>query len=194
MNLHTEKDDKPAEISKYIQENLLDNRTILISEGITSKLSERVISQLLVLNYKDSKTPVKIFLNTPGGGADDGFAILDMIRFVNCPVYTISAGLTASAGVLILLAAEKDKRLCLPNSRIMMHQPSTETQGMASDISITAQEIIKLRQRANKLISSQTGQAVKKIEKDTERDFWMSPEEAVNYGLVGRIVKNISEI
>ncbi|RMH68710.1 MAG: ATP-dependent Clp protease proteolytic subunit [Gemmatimonadetes bacterium] len=179
---------------KGITESMLESRTILISEPINSKLASRVISQLLVLADRDPEAPIKVFLNTPGGGADDGFAIMDMIRFVSCPVYTISAGLTASAGVIILLGAKKENRLSLPNSRIMIHQPSTGIQGTATDIHITAQEILKLRKRANQLIADETGQSLEKVEQDTERDYWLSPEEALEYGLIGRIVRNSAEI
>ena len=149
--------------------------------------------QLLVLDG-DGDDPIKLFIDSPGGDADAGYAIFDMIRFVSAPVYTISNGLTASAGVIIALAAKKEHRFSLPNSRWLIHQPSSGMMGVASDIKIHAEEIIKLKRRINELISDETGQSIESVEKDTDRDRWLSPEDALEYGLVCKVVTNRSEL
>ncbi len=174
--------------------DLLNNqRTILISEGVSPKLTERVTTQLLWLNAQSSD-PIKILLNTPGGSADDGFAIHDMIKYIDAPVYNICAGLNASAGTIILLSVPSERRLSLPNARIMIHQPSGGARGRASDIEITAEEIIKLRHRANVLFSKECDRPLDQVEKDMDRDCWMSPEEAQDYGLISKIITNLKEI
>ncbi|HLU50422.1 MAG TPA: ATP-dependent Clp protease proteolytic subunit [Planctomycetota bacterium] len=172
---------------------LRKGRSIIISEPVTPKLTQRVLASLLWLDA-DSSDPIKIFINTPGGSADDGFAIYDIIRFVRAPVYNITLGLNASAGILVLLSVPKERRLALPSTRLMMHQPSGGGRGTASDIEITASEIMKLREKANVLISEQTGQPLEKVETDTDRDFWLSAQEALDYGLVGRIVERIDNL
>jgi len=188
----TEKKEIP--IDKNIAKELFEDRTIIISQEIDHKLTNRIISQLLVLNKKDPKALIKIFINSPGGSADDGFAIFDMIKFIEAPVKIIAAGLTASAATLIMLAAKKENRLSMPNARLMIHQPMSGVRGTVSDIQITAEEIIKLRERANKIISEETGQPLEKVQVDTDRDFWLSPDEAKKYGLVGKVIKSLSEI
>ena len=172
---------------------LKKERTIIISEEVSPKLTQRVMSSLLWLDSQ-SDDPIKLYINTPGGSADDGFAIFDLIRFVKAPVYNISFGLNASAGTIILLGAPKERRLALPNARIMIHQPSGGSRGRSSDIEITAEEILKLRHRANEVFAEECGRTVKQVEKDTDRDYWMSPEEAIEYGLVGRIITNLDDV
>lgn len=172
---------------------LKKERTLVISEEVSPKLTQRILSGLLWLDSQ-SDDPIKLYINTPGGSADDGFAIHDLIRFIKAPVYNITVGLNASAGILILLAAPKERRLALPNSRLMMHQPSGAGRGTSSDITITAEEIMKLRQRANQLISRETGRPLEQVEKDTDRDFWMSAEAAMEYGLVGRVAPSLRDI
>lgn len=179
--------------SQIVMDLLKKERTIIISEEVSPKLTQRVLSSLLWLDAK-SNDPIQLYLNTPGGAADDGFAIHDAIRFVKSPVHCISIGLNASAGILILLSATKDRRVALPNSRLMIHQPSGAGRGRASDIEITAEEILKLRERANRLIAEETGQPVDKVEKDTDRDFWMSAEEAKEYGLISRVVQSLGDV
>jgi ATP-dependent Clp protease protease subunit len=191
--IYLKKKDEKSLSQSFIR-GLMKSRTILISQPIVSELTERVLAQLLLLEQEDAETPIKVFINSPGGSADDGFAIFDMLRFVSCPVKTISSGLTASAATIILLAASRGNRLALPNSRIMIHQPSVGVQGSASDIKITAEQILKLRDRANRLIAEETGQTLQKIEEDTNRDYWLSPAEALEYGLIGRVVLNHKEI
>lgn len=188
-----EKEQKSPKPPLVAMDLLKKERTIIISEEVSPKLTQRVMSSLLWLESQ-SEDPIKLYINTPGGSADDGFAIFDLIRFIKAPVYNITFGLNASAGTIILLGAEKEKRVALPNSRIMIHQPSGGGRGRSSDIEITADEILKLRHRANKLIADECGRTVKQVEKDTDRDYWMSPEEAVEYGLIGSVIHNLSDL
>ncbi|MFG0316594.1 MAG: ClpP family protease [Planctomycetota bacterium JB042] len=167
---------------------LLKARTILIAKPVDKDLMREVSAQLLVLSDEDSSKPITVYVNSPGGDADSGFAIYDMMRFVKAPVRTVCAGLAASAAVIIYLGGEKGQRFCLPNSRFLIHQPSTYTQGQASDIEITANEIVKIRRKYNEIVSQETGTPVDKIEQDANRDFWLSAEESKAYGLVDAIV------
>ena len=188
-----EKEQKAPKTPAVAMDLLKKERTIIISEEVSPKLTLRVMSSLLWLDSQ-SDDPIKLYINTPGGSADDGFAIFDLIRFVKAPVYNISFGLNASAGTIILLGAPKERRLALPNARIMIHQPSGGSRGRSSDIEITAEEILKLRHRANEVFAEECGRTVKQVEKDTDRDYWMSPEEAIEYGLVGRIITNLDDV
>ena len=188
-----EKEQKAPKIPAVAMDLLKKERTVIISEEVSPKLTQRVMSSLLWLDSQ-SDDPIKLYINTPGGSADDGFAIFDLIRFVKAPVYNISFGLNASAGTIILLGAPKERRLALPNARIMIHQPSGGSRGRSSDIEITAEEILKLRHRANEVFAEECGRTVKQVEKDTDRDYWMSPEEAIEYGLVGRIITNLDDV
>lgn len=174
-------------------EKMLKTRTILLSGEINKQLAERVIRQLLLLEDM-SDDPVRVFIDSPGGDADAGFAILDMMRFVKPPVFTIGMGLVASAGALILLAAPRERRLGLPNSHYLIHQPLSGMRGVATDIEIHAKEIERMRDRINSLISEETGKPLKQVVKDTDRDFWMNSEEAQSYGLLSRIVVNRDEL
>lgn len=167
---------------------LLKTRTIIIADEIDKKMAQRVISQLLLLEQEDPKKPVNVFINSPGGDADAGFAIFDLIKFIKPEVKTICTGITASAAVIILLGASKKNRYSLPNARILIHQPSTGVMGTAADIQIEASEILKFRDKINRLIAEETGQSIKKIENDTRRNFWMSGEEALKYGLISKII------
>ncbi len=174
-------------------EKMLKTRTILLSGEINKQLGERVIRQLLLLEDM-SDDPVRVFIDSPGGDADAGFAILDMMRFVKPPVFTIGMGLVASAGALILLAAPKERRLGLPNSHYLIHQPLSGMRGVATDIEIHAKEIERMRDRINSLITEETGKPLKQVVKDTDRDFWMNSEEAQSYGLLSRIIVNRDEL
>ncbi|MEE8440542.1 MAG: ATP-dependent Clp protease proteolytic subunit [Spirochaetia bacterium] len=176
-----------------LMEKMLKTRTILLSGEIDKSLAERVIRRLLLLE-DISEDPVKVFIDSPGGDADAGFAILDMMRFVKPPVITIGMGLVASAGALILLAVPKERRLGLPNSHYLIHQPLSGMRGAATDIEIHAKEIERMHDRINLLISEATGRTLKKVVQDTDRDFWMNSEEARSYGLVSRIVVNRDEL
>lgn len=174
-------------------DRMLKTRTILIAGEINKELAERVIRQLLILE-QEGEDPIRVFIDSPGGDADAGFGIFDTIRFVQPEVWTVGVGLVASAGALILLAAEKDKRVAFPNSHYLIHQPLSGTRGVATDIEIHAREIEKMRSRINALISEETGNPVEQVEKDTDRDYWMGAAEAVEYGLVSRIVTHRSEL
>lgn len=167
-------------------EKFLKTRTILLSGEVNKALAERVIRQLLLLEA-ESSDPIKVMIDSPGGDADAGYAIFDMIRFINAPVWTIGMGLVASAGALILLAAPKDRRIGLPNSHYLIHQPLSGIRGVATEIEIHALEIEKLRVKINELIATETGQTLDQVGKDTDRDFWMTSDEAVRYGLLSRV-------
>ena len=179
---------------EFIVRNLIRARTILISDPIDHKLTTRVIAQLLLMDSADPDKPIRILINSPGGSADDGFAIYDMIRFVRPPVKIVSVGLSASAATVIMLAAEKADRYALPNARIMIHQPSMRYMGVAEDVKRTAEQILKLRERINKLYARETGQPLDKVVEDTDRDYWMSAQEAVEYGLISRVVTHFNEL
>ncbi len=185
--------DKQRETA-FLGERLLESRTMLLAEPITKDLAERVCSKLLLLEQDSESKPITLYINSPGGDVDAGFAVFDMARFIAAPVRCISAGLAASAAVVVLLAAPKQRRLSLPNSRFLMHQPSAGVRGSIADIRIEAKEIIKMRQRINELIARETGQPVEKVENDTRRNYWMSAEEAREYGLIERIIRSKSEI
>jgi len=173
---------------------LLKTRAIQVYEPISDKIARKVHSQLLLMQQLDEKAPITVYINSPGGAADSGFAIYDALRYFKPPVRTVVNGLCASAAVMVFLAAPKDRRFSLPNSRFLLHQPSTFVQGSASDIEISAEEIVKLRQRYNQIVSAETGKSADQVTRDADRDFWLSPEEAKQYGLVGKVVKNIGEL
>ncbi len=187
-------DDDGKEPGGGLLKAMLKARSILVSEQVTDKLARRVQSQLILMQQDDEKSPITVYINSPGGSADSGFAIFDALRFFKPPVRTIVNGLCASAAVLIYLAAPRERRFSTPNGRFLLHQPSTVVQGSASDIEINAEEILKLRERYNQIVSAETGKTVEQITKDADRDFWLSPEQAKQYGLVGKIIKNYGEL
>ena len=174
-------------------ERMLKTRTIILSGGIRKELAEKTIRQLLLMEAMGDE-PIRIFIDSPGGDADAGYAIFDMIRFVSPPVYTIGMGLVASAAAIIQLASPKERRLGLPNSHYLIHQPLSGIQGVATDIEIHAKELEKIRERINRLISEETGNPFKQVEKDTDRDYWMDAPEAVKYGLISKVVAKRNEI
>ncbi len=182
----------PAEIDP-LAHKFLKTRQILLSGEINKALAERIIRQLLVLEA-DSDEPIKLFIDSPGGDADAGFAIFDMIRFIKAPVYTIGMGLVASAGSIILLAAPKARRLALPNSHYLIHQPLSGIKGVATEIEIHALELEKMRVRINELIAEETGMEVDRVARDTDRDFWMSAGESKEYGLVSKVITTRAEL
>ncbi|HXX95219.1 MAG TPA: ATP-dependent Clp protease proteolytic subunit [Planctomycetota bacterium] len=173
---------------------LLKTRSIQVYEPISDKIARKVHSQLLLMQQLDEKAPITVYVNSPGGAADSGFAIFDALRFFKPPIRTVVNGLCASAAVMVYLAAPKERRYSLPNSRFLLHQPSTFVQGSASDIEISAEEIVKLRVRYNQVVAAETGKTVDQVTRDADRDFWLSPDEAKQYGLVGKVVKNIGEL
>ena len=172
---------------------MLKTRTILLSGQINKDLAEKTIRQLLLLEAMGDD-PVRIFIDSPGGDADAGFAIFDLIRFVKPEVWTVGMGLVASAAAIIQLASPKERRAGLPNSRYLIHQPLSGIRGVASDIEIHARELEKLREKINILIAEETGNPLEQVEKDTDRDYWMSAEEAVKYGLISRVITKRSEL
>lgn len=188
---NTEQDEKKGDPS--LGGRLLKQRTVILAGEIHRESAQKVIAQLLLLSAEDPKAPIKLFINSPGGDADAGFAIFDIIRFIEAPVTAICAGLTASAAVIVLLACPKDRRYSLPNSRLLIHQPSTGIRGDASDIQIEASEILKLRAKGDRLIADETGQPIDKVKKDTHRNFWMNAQEAQEYGLVGKVITSVRE-
>lgn len=172
---------------------LLKSRSVLLSGEINKRLAERVIKQLILLE-EAGDDPIRIFIDSPGGDADAGYAIFDMLRFVNPPVVTIGMGLVASAAAIVLLAAPRERRIGLPNSHYLIHQPLSGIRGVATEIEIHARELEKLRAKINQMIADETGQTLAKVERDTDRDYWLSAEEAQEYGLVSRIIAHRSEL
>jgi ATP-dependent Clp protease, protease subunit len=173
-----------------IYSRLLKDRIIFLGQPIDDHFANIVIAQLLFLEAEDDKKDIKIFVNSPGGSVTAGLAIYDTIQFVKPDIQTICLGQAASFGALILAAGTKGKRYSLPNSRIMIHQPSGGAEGQATDITIAAAEILRLKDRLNEILAHHTGQPLTKIKADVERDFFMSAEEAKKYGLIDEIVKN----
>jgi ATP-dependent Clp protease protease subunit len=182
-----------AQFLPRIADRLFEARTLLIYGEISSRVAQEVASQLLAL-AAEGEGDITIFLHSEGGHVEAGDTIHDMVRFVKPRVRMVGTGWVASAGTHIYLSVPKEDRLCLPNTRFMIHQPLGGVGGKASDIRIEAEEIMKARQRLNQCIADATGQPLEKVEKDTERNYWMSPEEAQAYGIVGRIVNSSSEI
>jgi len=172
---------------------MLKTRTLLLSGEINKDLAEKTIRQLILLEDMGEE-PIRIFIDSPGGDADAGYAVFDMIRFVKPPVWTIGMGLVASAAAIIQLASPKDRRLGLPNSHYLIHQPLSGIRGVATDIEIHARELDKLRAKINRLISEETGVSPEQVEKDTDRDYWMNAEEAAKYGLISRVVSRRDEL
>lgn len=179
-----------------IHKKLFDKRLIILSEAIHSQSAKRVIEQLLSLEAEDPAKDIWMFLNSPGGEVSSGFGIYDTLRFIRPTVKIIVTGLAASIATVILLGADKEFRFSLPNSRILIHQPliSGSIQGQASDIEIHANEILKTREKIAQLYHKETKQPLDRIRRDIERDYWMTTEEACEYGLVSRIITSWNEI
>lgn len=191
--LEDEEETKDSKSQDPLVEKMMETRSILLSGQVNKKLAERIVRQLLLLEAKGDD-PIKLFIDSPGGDADSGFAILDMIRFVKPDVYTIGMGLVASAGALILLSSPKDHRIGLPNSHYLIHQPLSGIRGVASEIEIYAREIERMRKRINELIAEETGKSLKQVEKDTDRDYWLTADEAKDYGLISEVITNRDEL
>ena len=187
-----EKDVKNTE-KQDNNETLLKTRSILISGEIDKKMAEKVVSQLLMLEAENDD-PIKVFVDSPGGDVDSAYAIFDMIRFVKPKVTMIAMGLAASAGALIMLAGDKENRFGFPNSHYLIHQPLSGVRGVATEIEIHAREIEKTRQKINALIAQETGKSLQQVEKDTDRDYWMSAEEALEYGLISKIISKRDQL
>ncbi len=188
-----EENKKKDQGSDPLAEKFLKTRQILLSGEINEENAEKIVRQLLILEA-DSDKPIYIFIDSPGGDVDAGFAIFDTIRFINAPVYTVGWGLVASAAALILLASPKERRLGLPHSHYLIHQPSSGMKGVATDIEIHAAEIAKTKAKINEIIATETGTALDKVTKDTDRDYWLNAEESVEYGLISKVISKRAEL
>lgn len=186
-------EEKKQDVNSLLTQKMIENRTILIYGEINQDLAKEVSSQLLLLESL-SDEPITIFINSQGGHVEAGDTIHDMIRFVKPDVRVVGTGWVASAGITIYLASKKENRFSLPNTRYMIHQPLGGVQGQSSEIEIEAREIIRMRERINRLISEATGQPFEKIAKDTDRNFWLSADSAIEYGIVHKIIETGSEL
>lgn len=171
-----------------IYSRLLKDRIVFIGTTITDDVSNLVIAQMLFLQGEDPEKEINVYINSPGGSVTAGLAIYDTMQFLKCPVTTYCVGQAASMGAVLLAAGDRGKRFALPNARIMIHQPWGGVEGHAADISIQAKEILRLRDRLNEILALHTGQPLEKVAKDTDRDYFMTPEEARQYGIVDEVV------
>jgi len=188
------KPDAAAPVNE-LESRLFKGRKVMVFGEINDKVARDVVARILTL-AEDSTKPIDVFVNSPGGHVESGDTIHDIIKFVreSVPIRLIGTGWVASAGAHIYLAGEKSRRYCLPNTRFLLHQPSGGVRGRATDIDIEAREIIKMRERLSKVIADETGQPIEKVRKDCERNYWMSAEEAIVYGLVNRVIKTVVEL
>ena len=171
-----------------IYSRLLKDRIVFIGTPIDDTIANLIIAQVLFLQMEDPEKDINVYVNSPGGSVTAGLAIYDTMQFVKCDVSTYCVGQAASMGALLLAAGKKGKRFSLPNSRVMIHQPWGGAQGSASDISIHAKEILKMKDQLNQILAHHTGQPLERIEKDTDRDYFMSPQEAQSYGIVDSVI------
>ncbi len=176
-----------GERSYDIYSRLLEDRIVFISGEITDDVANSVVAQLIYLEGKNPDKDIAVYINSPGGSVTAGMAIYDTMNYIKCDVSTICVGLAASMGAFLLASGTKGKRFALPNSEIMIHQPLGGAQGQASDIQIRAKQILKIKQKMNKILSEKTGQPLEKIEQDTDRDYYMEASEAQEYGIVDKI-------
>ncbi len=172
-----------------IYSRLLEDRIIFLGSALNDGLANSIIAQLLFLDSKDQKKDIKLYINSPGGSVSAGLAIYDTMQYVKSDIMTICVGIAASMSATLLAAGAKGKRMALPNSEILIHQVMGGAEGQAEDIKISAEHILKIRDRLNEILAKDTGQPLKKIAKDTDRDYYMSAEEAKNYGIIDKIVK-----
>lgn len=187
------KESKGSGRSGFMDEKLFKSRAITIFGDINDKMARSVTEKLLAL-AAESDEPISIYISSPGGHVESGDVIYDIIKFIKPTVKVIGTGWVASAATTIYLAADKANRYSLPNTRYLVHQPSGGSTGDATDIAIQAEEIIKMRARINRLIADETGQPLERVATDTDRDFWMTAEEALEYGIVGKLIHSISDI
>lgn len=190
-----EEKDKKSEKESPFAEKFLKTRQIILSGEINEENTAKTVEQLLLLESESNK-PIYIYIDSPGGSIDSGFGIYDVIRFINAPVYTIGTGLIASMGSIILLAVPKERRLGLPNSHYLIHQPliGGVAQGVATDLEIQAEEIAKSKEKLIKLISDETGKSVDQVRKDCDRDHWLTADEAKDYGLISKVISTRKEL
>ena len=185
--------DYPDLLPRPVSDRLFEARTVVISGPIDQKLAARVTAELMGL-ASTSDEPITVFINSQGGHVESGDTIHDVVRFVGPRVRMIGTGWVASAGALIYVAVPRADRYCLPNTRFLLHQPAGGVQGRSADIAIEAEQILRMRERINRIFAHQTGQPLEKIERDTDRNFWLDADEAVAYGLVGHVVESASEV
>jgi len=189
-------DDSAPEVAKLVgiaEKLAFKSRFVLVFGEIDHELA-RVTCERLIALAEESDAPIRVLVSSPGGHVESGDAIHDMIRFVRAPITTIGTGWVASAGTHIFLAAPKERRVCLPNTRFMIHQPGGGAGGRASDIAIQAKEMLRTRERVARVIARETGQPLAKVSADMDRDYWMNAEEAIEYGIVSRVVKGHQEL
>lgn len=191
--IYMTKDTQNNNQSDVLTEKLLETRTVVISGEINDEVARDVCNKLLLLESM-SDDPINLFISTQGGHVDSGFYIRDMINFIKPKVNIIGSGWVVSAGIFIYLSGEKERRYSLPNTRFMMHQPSGGAQGQSTELEITAKEIVRTRRKINEIIAQETGQSVEKVEEDTNRDYWLTAEEAQQYGIVNKIINTRDEI
>jgi ATP-dependent Clp protease, protease subunit len=186
---------EPEGKGRWYEDALRDRRQVLLSGEVSDRSARELVAQFLALDAADPEAPITFLINSGGGAISSGFAIYDTIRMITAPVRTVGAGLVASMGVTLLLSVPKEQRYSLPNTRYMIHQPliSGTMVAPASDLEISAREMVKLKEHLNRLISDATGQPLERVEQDTMRDYWMNPEEALDYGLVSQISKSLGE-
>ena len=193
----TQEDDNPATRtparSGFMDEKLFKSRAITLFGSIDDKLARSVTERLLAL-ASDGDDPITLYISSPGGHVESGDVIYDMIKFIQPVVKVVGTGWVASAATTIYLAAEKENRFSLPNTRFLVHQPLGGARGDATDIAIQAEQIVKMRARINQLIANETGQPLDRVAQDTDRDYWMTVEEAIEYGIVGKVISSVSEI
>jgi ATP-dependent Clp protease, protease subunit len=186
-------DRSPSALTDPIRERLFKSRTLIVSGGIDQQLVSNVIGQLLAMSA-DGDQPINMFINSQGGHVESGDTIHDVVRFIKPRVRMIGTGWVASAGALIYVAVPREDRFALPNTRFLLHQPAGGTGGTAADIAIEAHEIIRMRERINRIFARQTGQPLERIESDTHRNFWLDAASAIEYGLVGKVIESMDEI
>ena len=177
----------------FLENTLLKNRTLTIFGEIDKTLAQRTTEKLLALSF-ESDEPITVFIGSPGGHVESGDTVFDMIRFIKPTVRVVGTGWVGSIATHIYLAAEREDRYALPNTRFLIHQPAGGFGGDASDIEIHARELVKTRERINGIIAQQTGQPLERVERDTDRDYWMSVEESIEYGLVGKVITSFAEL
>lgn len=186
-------DNGAADPMAFMMKRLLETRTVMIFGGVDQKLAERVSAQMLYLDHL-SDEPIRLLINSPGGHVESGDTIHDLIDYIAAPVAVVGTGWVASIATHIFLGVAPEQRFCLPNTRFLIHQPSGGAGGKASDIAIQAEEIVKMRERIAQKIAEATGQSIDRVRKDIDRDYWMSTDEAKDYGILGTVIKKASEV
>ena len=191
--MNEEAQEEKLSAMNFMDEKLFKSRSISIFGQINEKIARTVTEQLLALSAENDE-PITIYISSPGGHVESGDVIYDMIKFIKPEVRVVGTGWVASAATNIYLAAKKENRYSLPNTRYLVHQPSGGSQGVATDIKIQAEQIVKTKARINKIIAEETGRPIEQVEQDTDRDYWMSVEEAIEYGIVSKVVSSVSEL